>query len=82
LTKWNVFVVSEGRVGVRIEAFWPNEGRETIHEQILGPGDELHVPPGMFHEFVVYENGVMLEEMYVKYDDGDILRQREGGPVE
>lgn len=67
--KWNLFVVLSGKVGIR-----------TIDgETILHMGEEFTVAPGEMHEFKIYEDGMMIEEMFVKYDDGDILRKESGG---
>lgn len=68
-TKWNLFVVLKGKVGIVTE-----DG-----EAILTHGEEFMVAPGTMHEFRVYEHGVMIEEMFVEYDPGDIERENEGG---
>ena len=68
-TKWNLFVVLSGLVGVATE-----RGEVLLHE-----GEEARVPPGEMHEFRVYEDSVMVEVMYVEYDDGDIERESLGG---
>jgi mannose-6-phosphate isomerase-like protein (cupin superfamily) len=71
-TKWNLFVVIEGSVGI-----------VTVDgETRLGPGEEFTVAPGEMHEFRVHEDGMMIEEMYVEYDDTDIDRETVGGPME
>ena len=70
-TKWNLFVVLQGLVGVRTE-----EGEKLLHL-----GEEALVAPGKMHEFRVYEDGVMLEVMYVEYDDDDIEREILGGEL-
>lgn len=70
-TKWNLFVVIAGRVGIK-----------TVDgETVLGPGEEFTVAPGEMHEFRVHEDGIMIEEMYVTYDDNDIERQHVGGKL-
>lgn len=69
--KWNIFVVIAGRVLVICE----NEPTDAV----LGPGDYLEIAPGVMHEFQVLESGIMLEEMFVEYDDEDIQREIEGG---
>ena len=68
-TKWNLFVVLSGLVGVVT----------TKGEVLLREGEEACVPPGEMHEFRVYEDGVMIEIMYVEYDDDDIERESLGG---
>ena len=71
-TKWNLFVVIEGLVEI-----------VTIDgETLLSPGEEFTVSPGEMHEFRVLEDGMMIEEMYVEYDDNDIDREKPGGIME
>jgi D-lyxose ketol-isomerase len=69
--KYNLFVVLDGKIGIKTE-----DG-----ETILGPGEEFTVPPGVFHEFRVYESGAMIEEMYVEYEENDIERKDVGGDL-
>lgn len=70
--KWNLFVVIQGRIGIK-----------TVDgEIILGPGEEFTVAPSEWHEFRVYEDGMMIEEMYVAYDDNDIQRETIGGCIQ
>lgn len=70
-TKWNLFVVVQGRVGI-----------VTVDgETVLGPGEEFTVAPGEMHEFRIHEDGVMIEEMFVIYDDNDIERNNVGGKL-
>lgn len=64
-TKWNLFLVLEGLVGIKTK-----QGIVTLHE-----GQQFEVAPGTMHEFQVYESGSMLEIMFVKYDDDDIERE-------
>lgn len=69
--KWNLFAVVSGSVGIR-----------TIDgETVLGPGESFTVGPGEMHEFRVYQSGIMVEEMYVQYDDEDIDRDNVGGMI-
>lgn len=69
--KFNLFVVLRGSVGIK-----------TDHgEIVLGPGQEFTVEPGAWHEFRVYEDSEMIEEMFVTYEEGDIERQTEGGAL-
>jgi quercetin dioxygenase-like cupin family protein len=67
--KYNLFVVLQGRVGIETE----------YGEIILTPGQEFTTKPGEWHEFRVYEDSEMIEEMYVEYDEGDIQRETVGG---
>jgi len=71
-TKWNLFVVIEGSVGIVT----------ADGETVLGPGEEFTVGPGEFHEFRIYKDGSMIEEMYVEYDDDDIDRTKLGGELD
>lgn len=70
--KFNLFVVLTGKVGIKTE-----DG-----ETILGPGQEFMVAPGIFHEFRVYEDSTMIEEMYVAYKEEDITRKDIGGSLD
>jgi quercetin dioxygenase-like cupin family protein len=70
--KYNLFVVLEGRVGIRTEH----------GEIVLTAGQEFTTKPGEWHEFRVYEDSQMIEEMYVVYDEGDIMRETLGGALE
>lgn len=66
--KSNLFVLLSGKVGIK-----------TGHGEILLlPGQEFTVYPGEWHEFKVYENSEMIEEMYVRYDESDIERKKLG----
>lgn len=69
--KYNLFFVMAGRVGIKTEH----------GETILEAGQTFIVEPGLWHEFRVYENSKMIEEMYVAYDEGDIERQRLGSKL-
>jgi len=69
--KWNKFVVIRGKVGIKTE----------FGETILGTGNEFTVGPGVYHEFKVYEDSEMIEEMFVLYDEGDIERQNLGSKL-
>jgi len=81
--KYNLFAVITGKVGIAHRE--PGEtpsGQFIVTERILEPGDMLIIAPGYWHEFRVYEDGIMVEEMYVEYDDGDIEREKLGGPID
>lgn len=69
--KFNLFVVLNGKVGIKTE----------YGEVILTKGQEFTVEPGMWHEFRVYENSDMIEEMYVEYDEIDIERKDLGSKL-
>lgn len=68
-TKWNRFVVLSGKVEIATP-----EGLT-----ILTRGHSCTVGPGIWHEFRVHENSLMIEEMFVEYDPADIERQNVGG---
>lgn len=69
-SKYNLFVVLRGSVGI-----------ETQYGEVkLGHGEHFSVKPGEWHEFRAYEDSEMIEEMFVAYDEGDIRRERVGGP--
>lgn len=70
--KFNLFFVISGRVGIKTE-----DG-----EVVLTDGQSFTIEPGRWHEFRVYENSEMIEEMYVSYDEGDIERKVLGGPLD
>jgi len=62
-------VVLSGKVGIHTD-----DG-----ETILEAGQELTVLPDVWHEFRVYEDSTMIEEMFVEYDESDIERKDVGG---
>ena len=68
--KYNIFVVVEGVLEVRTE-----DGTVDLKR-----GETFTVMPGVKHEFRTLDHGAgVIEEMYVKYDEGDIARERLGG---
>jgi len=71
--KYNLFFLCYGSVGVVVEELGERQ------EIMLEPGECCTVKPGQWHEFRVYENSAMLEEMYVSYSEDDIMRQKVGG---
>jgi len=74
--KYNVFALVDGKVGIVTEEI---SGRK---ETILRGGQSFIVKPGQWHKFRAYEDSIMVEEMYVEYDEGDIERQTVGGKFE
>ena len=66
--KFNLFVALHGKVGIKTEH----------GEIVLTEGQEFTVQPGLWHEFRVYENSEMIEEMFVSYDESDITRKELG----
>jgi len=69
--KSNIFVVLSGKVGIKTQ----------YGEIILGPGQEFTVAPLEWHEFRVYEDSEMIEEMYCEYDESDIERKELGSSL-
>jgi len=69
--KYNLFVVIHGVVGILTE----------YGEILLHAGQEFTTSPGEWHEFRVYEDSEMIEEMYVAYDEGDIQREQLGSKL-
>jgi mannose-6-phosphate isomerase-like protein (cupin superfamily) len=74
--KYNLFVIITGKVGIAIE-----EDDHSIREIMLGPGEEITIKPGQWHEFRVYEDSQAIEEMYVEYKESDIRREIKGGKL-
>jgi len=75
-SKWNRFIVLQGKLIVRI--FRDNEVDETE----IGPWQVTDVPPGVEHEFQALEPTLAVEFYWVEIDSHDISRQIEGGPIE
>jgi len=74
--KYNLFFVIQGRIGVVT-----HEIDGSKKETVLTPGQFLTVPPGQCHEFRVYEDSKVIEEMYVQYTESDIERYEKGGAL-
>ncbi len=72
--KFNLFYVISGKVGIVTEE--PGLGKQ---ETSLTAGQCFTTKPGQWHKFVAYEHSLVIEEMYVDYDEGDIERQTTGG---
>lgn len=70
-TKWNLFVVLSGQIGIKTE-----EGT-----MVLGPGETAQIRPGVAHEFYADTDSEIIEEMFVTYDDEDIERFKPGGRI-
>jgi len=73
-TKYNLFVVLKGKIGVVTE-----EIDGIKRESILYQGHCFSVRPEEWHEFRAYEDSEVIEEMYVSYCEQDIIRQSQGG---
>lgn len=69
-TAFNQFVVASGKIGVKTD-----KGYETY----LLPKQTFTVEPGVMHEFRVYDDSIVEEIAYVKYDENDIQREKLGG---
>ena len=70
--KANLFVVIRGKFGIHTEH----------GETVLTEGHCFTVPPGLEHEFKAYEDSEVIEEMFVSYDEADIVRSNIGGVFE
>lgn len=75
-SKYNLFVLIRGKVGIVTEQFG---GLQPM--TILTPGEVFTTKPGEWHKFVVLEDSEMLEEMYVEYSEADIERKELGGSL-
>ena len=73
--KFNKFVVLKGLIGIVVG----ENGQQHITH--LRPGNEFTTKPGQWHKFQAYENSIVVEEMYVSYDEGDIERETVGGTI-
>ena len=73
--KFNKFVVLKGLIGIVVGE---NGQQHVTH---LRPGNEFTTKPGQWHKFQAYENSIVVEEMYVSYDEGDIERETVGGAI-
>lgn len=75
----NKFVLFQGSVRIVWSYAW------KIESKTLKPGDALHIPSLVVHQFQVLEDGVMTEEYYPerggKVEHGDIVRLCEGGSL-
>ena len=71
-SKWNLFVLIVGKVEIITE-----------YSSIIldSPGVSFTIPPGVEHEFRALEVSDMIEEMYVEYDEADIIRANEGSKI-
>lgn len=69
--KYNLFVVLSGKVAILTEA-----GRT-----VLTRGQEFTIRPSEWHEFRAYADSEMIEEMYVCYDESDIIREKLGSKI-
>jgi len=73
--KYNLFVVVSGCVDIVTEQF---DGPSVV---TLTSGECFTVRPSEMHKFKVIESGMMIEEMYVKYNEDDIQRENQGGKI-
>ena len=76
ITKYNLFVVLRGRIKLIVEEM---EKRAVIE---LRAGETFQTRPGQWHEFQVVEDSMVIEVMYVEYDEGDIERENQGGTTD
>ncbi len=78
-TKYNLFFVVEGLVGIKTE--FDMDGAKTgTGITKLGPHEFFTTSPGERHEFQTYDVPArLIEIMYVRYDENDIERENIGG---
>ena len=71
-TKYNLFVVLRGQIQLLVEEM----GEHTIVN--LNAGESFVIKPGQWHEFRGIKGAQVIEEMYVKYCESDIEREKLG----
>jgi len=69
--KYNLFVVLEGKIEIIT-----HNGGGTVEA-----GQTFTTKPGEWHEFRGIEDSVVIEEMYVQYDESDIIREKVGSKI-
>lgn len=69
---WNRFVCITGKVGIKTE---------KGHTTELLPKQMFEVEPNIIHEFQVYEDSIIAEIAYAKYDESDIERKELGSTL-
>lgn len=75
-TKYNLFVVLDGQLTLRIEELG------EVKEINLFHGEEFTIKPGQWHLFECrVSNTQVIEEMYVEYNEADIYRMSKGGKL-
>lgn len=78
-TKYNLFFVLEGEVGIKTE-FKVNGGRTETGITKLCTHEFFTTQPGEYHEFQTYDAPAkLIEIMYVQYEENDIERKNIGG---
>lgn len=77
MQKWNRFVVLSGNLSVVI--FRSGDIREHT---TISKGQVTDVPPGVWHQFEVLEDGEALEFYWVVLEANDIERLNSGGKIE
>ena len=77
--KDEVFYIQSGKVLVRYsyEDEMYSKGQLVASEQILGPGDNFHVPPGLRHQMIALED-TELFEFSTQHFDSDSYRIEKG----
>jgi len=74
--KYNLFVVLSGFLTLYIEEL------ETIKEINLYSGEEFTIKPGQWHSFKTsIVDARVIEEMYVLYEESDIIRKKVGSKL-
>lgn len=73
--KYNLFFVLEGMLFIKTE-----DGEDGLAK--VKPGQVFTTRPGEYHEFQTHQlPAKIIEVMYVKYEPGDIEREKLGGPL-
>ena len=70
-SKYNLFYVVSGCIQIETE-----DGKET-----LSIGQAFTTIPMQKHKFIAVTDSVVIEEMYVEYDENDIIRDTKGGKI-
>lgn len=73
--KYNLFAVISGELHLLIDEM--GEKRRVVVEK----GKSFTIKPGQWHQFMAYVDTEAIEEMYVEYDESDIIRQTKGGKI-
>lgn len=69
--KVNRFYMISGKVKIKTE----------YGETILKAGESMDVFPPLKHQFIALEDSVMIECAYIKIDENDIQREKQGGKI-
>tara|TARA_R110000822_G_scaffold17194_6_gene58057 strand:+ start:2620 stop:3027 length:408 start_codon:yes stop_codon:yes gene_type:complete len=76
-TKSNGFFVEQGKMLIKT---WP-ENTDIVDMTLLGAGDYMEVPAGVWHQFVGVTDGIAFELYWSEFDKDDIVRRSQGSRV-